>query len=323
MREKNVKPFAVALLLLSLPALARAHGKEIELGGGGGPVTLTTEQQAAIGLKTVKAGTHDIDTVIELRGLVKLDPYLHAHVASRILGRVEKLYVKVGDRVVKGQKLAEIQSFQIGNPPPTVAIESIVTGMVDERAITVGQSVDPGKDLFHIVDLSQVFVQAEAYEEDVAKIKIGQTARIHVLGYPDEAFDGTVTYVGLQLDPEKRTLPIWIAAKNPDWKMRPEMFAKATVLLAKSEGVLAVPREAILEEGGEKLVFIATGDSFDSKDVATGVQDDRFVEITDGLVPDDVVVTDGKRQVYTSWLTGGTKAKAAGTDKGKDEHGSD
>lgn len=296
-----------ATLCLAAPQRLFAHGEQIETGGGGGPVKLTKEQQAAIGLKTAKAELHDIDTVLILNGKVKLDPNLHAHVSTRIEGRVEKLYANVGDKVEKGQKLVDIQSRQIGNPPPVVTIEAIVGGVINERNATLGESVEPNKELFHIIDLSVVIVEAEVYEEDIGKVKLGQAVRVRVLGYPDDAFEGKVTFVGMELDPEKRTLPVWISVKNPDWKLRPDMFAKAAVVLARNEGVLAVPKEAILEAKGEKFVLAQTGDTFNRVDVKTGVENDEFVEIQEGLVPDDVVVTIGKREVYTTWLTGGKK----------------
>lgn len=298
---------AIAVLCLVTPQRLFAHGEQIEIGSGGGPVKLTKEQQAAIGLKTVKAEFRDIDAMLMLNGKVKLDPNLHAHVSTRIEGRIEKLYANVGDRVEKGQKLAEIQSRQIGNPPPVVTIEAIVGGVINERSVTLGESVEPNKELFHIIDLSEVIVEAEVYEEDIGKVKLDQIARIRVLGYPDDVFEGKITFIGAELDPEKRTLPVWIWVKNPDGKLRPDMFAKAAVVLARSEGVLAVPKEAILEAKGEKFVLAQTGDTFNRMDVKTGVEDDRFVEIQEGLVPDDVVVTIGKREVYTTWLMGGKK----------------
>jgi len=300
---------AAAFCLVS-PQRLFAHGEQIETGGGGGgPVKLTKEQQAAIGLKTEKADLRSINSVLMLNGKVKLDPNLHAHVSSRIEGRIEKLYAKVGDKVEKGQKLADIQSRQIGNPPPIVTVEAMVSGVINDRNITLGESVEPNKELFHIIDLSEVIVEAEVYEEDVGKVKLGQDARIRVLGYPNESFQGKITYVGLELDPDKRTLPIWVSVKNSDWKLKPDMFAKAAIVLAKNEGVLSVPKDAILEAGGEKFVFVQTADTLNRVDVQTGVSDDRFVEIKDGLVPDDVVVTDGKREVYTRWLTGAPKKK--------------
>jgi len=309
------RPLAAALALtLALPCLLLAHGEAIEVGGGGGPVTLNDEQQAAIGLATAEADFRDIDRVLEIQGTVKLVPDLHSHVTSRIPGRVLALYAAVGDRVVKGQKLAEIQSLQLGNPPPVATVEATTSGVVNDRGVTLGQSIDPGLDLFHVVDLSRVIVQGNVYEEDVGKVVAGQACRVRVLGYPDETFPGKTTYVGLELDPETRTLPLWISVQNPGWKLRPEMFAQATVVLGRSEGVLVVPQDAVLEERGERFVFVRNGNTFDRVDIQTGVADDRFVEVTDGLVPGDVVVTTGKREVYTSWLTGGS---------GKSEHGDD
>lgn len=306
---------AVALLIAgTLPVFP--HGAAIEVGGGGagGPVKLTKEQQAAIGLKTAKAEARDMDTVLVLNGKVQLDPNLHAHVSSRIDGRIEKLFAKVGDKVEKGQVLAEVQSRQIGDPPPIVKIEAIVAGVINDRPVTLGESVDPNKELFHIIDLSQVIVIGEVYEEDVGKVKLDQVARVRVLGYPNESFEGKITFIGSELDPEKRTFPVWVTVKNPDGKLKPEMFAKVAVVLARNEGVLSVPKEAILEAGGEKFVFVQTGDSFNRSDVQTGAEDDRFVEIKDGLVPDDVVVTDGKREIYTKSLMGGGYKPPTDTD---------
>ena len=252
----------------------------------------------------------NIENVLVLNGKAQLDPNLHAHVTSRIEGRIEKLYASLGDKVEKGQKLAEIQSRQIGNPPPIVAVEAPVSGVINDRGVTLGESVDPSKELFHVIDLSQIVVQAEVYEEDVGKVKLGQDARVRALGYPNDSFEGKTTFVGLELDPDKRTLPVWVTVRNPDGKLRPEMFAKVAIILAHNEGVLTVPKEALMEAGGETFVFVQTGDTFNRVDVRTGAEDDRFVEIQDGLVPDDQVVTDGKREVYTSWLTGGKEPAA-------------
>lgn len=301
----------VLTLCLIVPQRLFAHGTAIDTGGGGsGPVKLTKEQQAAIGLKAINAEGRSIDSVLVLNGKVMLDPNRHAHVSTRIEGRVEKLYASVGDKVEKGQKLVEIQSRQIGEPPPVVTINAIVSGVINERDISLGESVDPNKELFHIIDLSEVIVEADVYEEDVGKVKPGQLARIRVLGYPNDAFEGKIKFIGAELDPDTRTLPVWITVKNLDWKLRPEMFAKVAVVLNKNEDVLAVPKDALMVEGGEKFVFVQTGNTFNRVDVQTGAEDDLFVEIKDGLVPDDMVVTDGKREVYTSWLMGAKKPAA-------------
>ena len=302
---------AAAMLCLAAPQRLFAHGGQIETGGGGGgPVTLTKAQQESIGLQTDKADFRSIDTVLPLNGSVKIDPDRHVHVTTRISGRVEKLFASVGDHVEKGQKLAVIQSRLVGDPPPEVEVTASVSGVVNERGVSLGDSVDPSTELFHIVDLSKVIVVAQVYEGDVAKVKLEQTARIAAFSYSGQDFIGKITFVGLELDPETRTLPVWFAVDNPEGKLRADMFVKAVVLLAENPDVLAVPKSAVLSEGGEKFVFVRTGDTFNRVDVQTGVEDDRNVEIKDGLVPDDEVVVQGQREIYTSWLTGGKKLAA-------------
>lgn len=301
---------ALLVVLGSAPRLF-AHGGQIEVGGGGGgPVTLSKVQQESIGLQTDEADFRSIDTELLLNGAVKVDPNRHAHVTTRISGRVEKLYASVGDRVEKGEKLAVIQSRQIGEPPPTVDVTAPVAGVVNDRPVTIGDSVEPNTELFHIVDLSQVIVVAQVYEEDVGKIKMGQTARVTALSYPTNEFAGQVTFIGLELDPDTRTLPVWLTVDNPAGQLRADMFTKVAVLLAKNADVLTVPKSAVLEDGGEKFVFVKTGDTFDRADIQAGAEDDRYVEVKDGLVPGDKVVTQGQRELYTAWLTGGKKPAA-------------
>src|ERR1035437_8726737 len=136
MKPNIVRIFVTTLLALTVTQRAFAHGGQIEGGGGGGgPVKLTLVQQASIGLKTAKADLQTIDSVLALNGKVQLNPNLHAHVTSRIEGRVEKLYAQVGDKVEKGQKLVEIQSRQIGDPPPMAVVEAPLSGVINDRDI--------------------------------------------------------------------------------------------------------------------------------------------------------------------------------------------
>ena len=310
MKLKSTYRVWLTTLLIAIGSSQKlfGHGGQIETGGGGsGPVTLTKVQEESIGLQTVAADLHSIDTILLLNGSAKIDPNRQAHVTTRISGRVEELSASVGDRVEKGQKLAVIQSRQVGDPPPSVEVDAPIAGVVSKRDASLGDAVEPNTEMFHIVDISKLIVTAQVYEEDVAKVKLGQTARIIALSYPTNEFIGKVTFVGLELDPDTRTLPVWLTVDNPDGKLRSDMFVKAAVLLAKNSDVLTVPKTAVLEDGGEKFVFVRTGDTFNRADVQTGAADDRNVEIKDGLVPGDEVVIEGQRELFTAWLTGGKK----------------
>lgn len=313
-----MKPIPLTLLTAGLIFLSAGsalklygHGGQIETGGGGGgPVTLTKVQQASIGVKTAAADLRAIDTILRANGTVTLDPDRRAHVTLRISGRVEQLFATIGSRVEKGQKLALVQSRLPGNPPPEIEVTAPVAGVVDARGVSVGDAVEPNTELFDLVDLSKVIVIAQVYEEDVGKVKLSQQARMAALGYPDLEFSGKVMFIGLELDPASRTVPVWIAVDNPEGKLRVGMFATVSVVLAENPDLLTVPKEAVLEEGGEKFVFVQTGDTFNRADVQTGVADDRIIEIKDGLVPGDNVVIAGQREIFTQWLTGGAKPAA-------------
>ena len=313
MKKTSSRIICLAVLLIATSPSQKlfGHGGAIETGGGGGgPVTLTKMQQESIGLQTDKADFHSIDTLLSLNGSVQIDPDRHAHVTTRVSGRVEKLSARVGDHVEKGQTLAIIQSRQLGEPPPSVEVTAPVSGVINERGVSLGDAVEPNTELFHIVDLSKVIVIARVYEEDIAKVKLKQTARITALSYSTNEFTGTNTFIGLELDPETRTLPVWLTVDNPDGKLRADMFVKAAVLLAKNSDVLTVSKSAVMSDAGEKFVFVRTGDKFDRVDVETGAEDDRNVEIKDGLVPGDEVVVQGQRELFTAWLTGGKKPAA-------------
>ncbi len=111
-----------------------------------------------------------------------------------------------------------------------------------------------------------------------------------------------MTFVASQLDPEKRTLRLWVSVDNKERLLKPELFARVALVIKPSREVLTIPLEAVIDDGAEKFVFVKNGNQFIRRDVATGISNDQYVEITDGLRPGDEVVTDGNRQVYTKWL---------------------
>jgi membrane fusion protein, heavy metal efflux system len=265
-------------------------------------VELSEIAQKSIGLKVVQAEIRQVEDVLIISGIVKPEPNRVAEVSTRAEGRIEEIYVNLGDRVKKRQKLASMLPRQIGNPPPLVSITAPLSGTVIERNISLGGTVETNKTLFRIADLSRLIVEGDVFESDVSKVKLGQDARIRLDAYPNKVFTGKVTFVASQLDPQKRTLHLWVSVDNREGLLKPELFARVALVFKPNREVLTVPVGAIIDDGAEKLVFVKNGNQFIRRDVATGVSDDRYIEITDGLRPGDKVVTDGNRQIYTKWL---------------------
>jgi cobalt-zinc-cadmium efflux system membrane fusion protein len=289
----------------ALPS-AFAHGGQIEVGNGArGPVELSVAQQKAIALQLASASFRPLSTELNLNGEVALLPDKQADVSLRISGQVKALYANLGETVRTGQRLVLVQSRLVGDPPPSVTINAPMSGVIDARNVVVGQAVEPNTVLFHISDRSQLIVVARVYEEDIAKIKTGQKARVRVLSDPKQVFTGKIITIDPNLDPSNRTVKVWIQLANPQGLLKPNMFARASVILRANGAALTIPNSAIIEANGEKFVFVREGEKYHRIEVNIGARDDEYSEITDGLVPGDEVVTQGNRQIYTMWLTGG------------------
>ncbi len=299
--------FGSLLISLLLPVpWAFAHGGKIEIAGGTrGPVQLNDVQRKAIALKLAPVDFRPIETVLNLNGEVQLLPNSQTDVTLRISGQVKALFANLGETVRSGQALVRVRSRLVGNPPPSVTITAPMSGLIDARNIVLGQAVKPSTVLFHISNRSQMMVVARVYEEDLGKVRLGQEARIHLLSYPRQVLTGKITFISPQLNPLNRTVDVWIRLPNPQRIMKPNMFAHASVILHRNNVALTVANAAIIETNGEKFVFVREGNKYHRVEVTTGTSDDRYTEITTGLVPGDEVATRGNRELYTMWLSGG------------------
>lgn len=317
----NLRAAALGIGMALMPAICGqvlAHGGAIEVGEGAkGPVSLSAAQAKAIGLTLEPADFRPLADLLTLSGEIQLLVERQAQVNTRISGQVTALYVHLGDRVKAGQRLARIQARLVGDPPPSIDVSSPKGGIVDAVNISLGQSIEPASPLFQISDRSQMNMVARVYEEDLGKVRLGQEARIRTLSYPDKVFTAKVTLIGPALDATSRTAVVWFRLANPDGILKPNLFAKAAVVLKHNEAALAIANVSILEANGEKFVFVKQGDIYDRVDITTGLADDEFTEVVDGLVPGDEVVTRGNRELYTLWLTGGGKKKDVATEDAK------
>ena len=298
----------LALLVIVTPATKTfAHGGEIEVGGGGtkGPVQLSAQQQKSIGLEVAAVDFRPLSELLKLNGELALLPDHQASVSPRISGQIKELYVGLGDNVKAGEKLARVQSRQVGDPPPTVDVIAPISGVIDSVNVQLGQSVEPANSLYQISNRSQLNLVAKLYEEDLAKVALGQAASVSLLSYHNQFFKGVVKLLAPTLDPQTRTLDVWVRIDNPDGLLRPHLYGQAHITLKNTEDALAIPNNAILEDNGERFVFLRNGTKYERVDIQTGFSDDQFTEVKEGLVPGDEVVTQGLRELYTLWLTGG------------------
>ena len=175
-------------------------------------------------------------------------------------------------------------------------LKSPLTGTVVERNVTVGLMVgaDPTQMLYTIADLNVLQVVAEVYERDLSRVSKGTPVTVTVEAYPDETFSGTIIYVGDVVDPTTRTIKVRCNVTNHDLKLKPEMFARVRLKTGSSTPVLALPKQAVIEVGGQAFVFVLAADGrYVRRPVVTGTMSGDSIEIREGLQAGERVVVKG------------------------------
>jgi Cu(I)/Ag(I) efflux system membrane fusion protein len=172
-----------------------------------------------------------------------------------------------------------------------LTLTSPVSGTVLERTVSDGQSVGPDTPLLTIADLSRVWVLADLYEMDVARIRVGAPAEFTTDAFPDRRFAGRIDLVYPTVSSETRTVKTRITLDNPGGALRPGMYGKVRSA-GLAQPVLAVPAEAVVDAGEHRYVFIArAGGRFEPREVQTGTTGPGGVEIRAGLAAGDTVVS--------------------------------
>lgn len=181
-----------------------------------------------------------------------------------------------------------------GRASQAALLRSPFAGVVTKAEAAPGDMFDESKELFTVADLSQVWVQAEVYEKDLGRIRIGQGALISVDTYPDEHFTGRVTYISDLLDPQTRTARVRCEVPNPGIRLKLDMFATVQLPTTFRRRAIAVPVSALQQVDDQNIVFVRKAStSFEVRSVQAGKTVNGLVEITSGLRENEEVVAQG------------------------------
>jgi Cu(I)/Ag(I) efflux system membrane fusion protein len=227
---------------------------------------------------------------------------------------------------VPGSEIARLT--RTGEPSRTLTFYSPATGVLTKKDVVPGMRVNAGDMPFEIVDLSRVWVLADAYETDLGQVRVGMPATLTLKAFPDRTFRGRVAFVDPLLDPKTRTAKVRIEFQNAGGELRPEMFGEVVLQSTRREG-LRVPTDAVIHSGTQSVVFVALpGGKFQPREVKLGEGDSRHVEVRSGLEPGDGVVTranflvDSESRLRASLAAlagnGSGPTPAAGTGGGSD-----
>ena len=223
--------------------------------------------------------------LIEASKLVELNPKLVE------AARTKLRYWKISD-----EQIANIEaSGEIQEVFPVVATAS---GVVINRRIAVGDYVQQGEPLFELIGLQRVWVLFDAYEEDLAKLKLGSNISFTTPALPASTFDAKINFIDPIIDARTRTASVRVELNNPGGRLKPEMLVNGTVAQGGSSSLqVMVPKSAVLWTGPRSVVYVKVPDSdvpsFQFREVELGDAVGEKYQVLSGIKPGEEVVTYG------------------------------
>jgi len=196
--------------------------------------------------------------------------------------------------------LKEVEIERLGSGTTTVnrlmPILAPISGTIIERKAGVGQVVQAGAGdpLFMIADLSTVWINADVYEDQLARIHQGESMKVTTPAYPNESFTARVDQIGSTIDPDKHTVAVRCVVGNPAHRLKPGMFANVVLSAAATIEVLTVPSSAIVAEGDQRSVFVEQSPGkYIKRAVEIGDEINGATIVRSGLKEGDRVVVRG------------------------------
>jgi membrane fusion protein, copper/silver efflux system len=195
---------------------------------------------------------------------------------------------------ISDAQIAQLEKSR--QPKKTLTIDAPISGFVINKNIVEGQMVDAGAMLYRLANLDTVWVYAQIYEQDLPFVKLGQEATMTLSYLPGRTFRGRVTYIYPTVDEKTRTAKVRLEFENPDYSLKPGMFANVKLTAEVASSALLVPDSAVLRSGEKDTVFVALpGGKFDPRTVTLGLAaENDYNQVLGGLRAGEQVVTSGE-----------------------------
>ncbi|WP_268866822.1 efflux RND transporter periplasmic adaptor subunit [Methylobacillus arboreus] len=190
------------------------------------------------------------------------------------------------------QKLRAIGAGDGGGNLNRYELRAPFDGMIVERHLSLGESVQANANVMTLADLSSVWAEIVVSAKDLNTVKVGTSVTVQAASFESQA-EGVVAYVGSLLGEQTRTATARVTLSNPDRAWRPGLFVNVAIVAGEAEVPLAVSAEAVQTLEGRKVVFVRHADGFKAVLVETGRADGKVVEVVSGLEADADYVTQG------------------------------
>ena len=199
-------------------------------------------------------------------------------------------------------KITEAQISEIENSGIVLTefdVYADQSGVVIRRDISKGDFVNKGSVLFEIADLSNLWVLLDAYESDLAFMKVGQKITLTVASLPGKEFTTNISFIDPLINPQSRTAAVRAELNNTQQLLKPEMFVKGKIKanLSVSEKSLVIPKTALLWTGKRSIVYVKVPNSefpsFEMREITIGASLGDYYIVESGLSEGEEIVTNG------------------------------
>ena len=194
-----------------------------------------------------------------------------------------------------GMTAAQIAQLERTHKPIFATnIISSVSGVVTQKLAVEQQYVAQGQPLLEVADLSNVWVEADVYEQQLSSVHLGDRVEISVAAIPGRTFEGKVSFIVPVLAGATRTAKVRIDLANRGLQLKPDMYVNARILGAPAPPHIMVPASAVVDRGQKQFVWVETQPgSYEPREVKTGGRHGEAIVIASGLSAGDVVVVEG------------------------------
>lgn len=238
------------------------------------------------GIAVEAAGEAVIFETIDLTGTIQADPGRISEVRSRFPGIVTEVSKTIGDRVTRGETLGMVETNESLRSIP---LSAPIGGLIVDRNVQNGQ-VTGDAPLFVISDMSEVWVYLDVFGTDLESIAIDQPVRIETLN--GDVIEDAIDWISPLVAHGSQSVRARITVPNPDDRLRPGQFVRATVEIEQHPVQLAVRTSALQTFRDFDVVFARVGDVYEVRMLELGRRDADWVEVLDGLAPGEIYVTE-------------------------------
>ncbi len=206
------------------------------------------------------------------------------------------------DRQAAQANLASVQeqlkALQVAPANTNYDVVAPISGTIVEVKKSSGEEVHPGEPIVEIVSMDTLWVEAPTFEKDLGRLTKNMDATFTTSTFPDKEFHGRLINIGAVVDAQTRAAQAIFEVANPSGQLRLGMQANIRLGSGEKMKVLLVPKEAVLDNEGKKIVYVLrTGEEFERRDVVAGDEYGGKIAVISGVKPGERVVTQGAYQL--------------------------